>query len=124
MTIDEISHLVAERLLQGTMYHDEFINYYSFLGLEGYKLFHKYHFIEETLAYQDFINYFITTFDKLIPKITFNSLLSLSIIPDNWYNYTREDTDTNTRRNAIKNGLEKYVSWEKETKKFLEDMFL
>lgn len=30
--------------------------------------------------------------------------------------------DVNTRRNAVKSGLEKYIRWEKDTKKFLEDM--
>ena len=46
MTIDELSNLVAQRILQGSMNHAEFANYYSFLGLDGYKSFHKYHFVD------------------------------------------------------------------------------
>ena len=63
-------------------------------------------------------------FNMLIPKVTFDSLVSLSILPENWYNHKREQTDINTRRNAVKNGLEKYVIWEQDTKKFLENMSL
>ena len=33
MTIEEIGRNVAERLLQGVMSHEEFTNYYNFLGL-------------------------------------------------------------------------------------------
>lgn len=122
MTIEEIGSVVAQRLLQGSMNHQEFINYYNFLGLEGYKLCHEYHFIEQTFGYLDFVEYYITMYNKLVPTFSIESLSSITILPDNWYNYTREDMDINTRRNAIKNGLQKYVHWEKDTKRFLEDM--
>ena len=122
MTVDEISSLVAQRLLQGAMNHEQFANYYSFLGLEGYKLFHTYHFLDETLEYINFIDYYIGTYNKLIPHFAIETLSSISIIPQNWYSHMREDTDVNTKRNAIKNGLEKYVKWERDTKKFLEDV--
>lgn len=123
MAIDEISNLVAQRLLQGAMNHEQFTNYYNFLGLEGYKLFHEYHFLEEICGYRKFIDYYIEHYNRFVPHFSFNSLSSFSIIPDNWYNYMREDVDIATRRNAIKNGLEKYVHWERDTKSFLEDMY-
>lgn len=122
MTIDEISSLVAQRLLQGTMNHSQFSNYYNFLGLEGYKLFHEYHFFEQTSGYTEFITYFMEHYNRFVPRFATDSLNSLSIVPDNWYGYVREDVDMNTKRNAVKNGLEKYVHWERQTKKFLEDM--
>ena len=64
----------------------------------------------------------MSTYSKLIPPFSIDSLSSISIVPNNWYEHMREDTDINTRRNAVKNGLEKYVNWERDTKKFLEDM--
>lgn len=122
MTIEEIGNLVAQRLLQGSMNHEEFSNYYHFLGLEGYKCCHKYHFIEQTMNYKQFVDYYISQHDKLIPKFSLEGLTLVKIVPDNWYGYTRVDMDTQTRRNAVKSGLQKYVQWEKDTKKFLEDM--
>ena len=59
------------------------------------------------------MTYYINHYNKLIPEVTNNSLTSSSILPNNWYNYTREDVDINTKRNAVKSGLEKYVHWER-----------
>lgn len=123
MPFEEICKLVAQRLLQGCMNHEQFANYYDFLGLEGYSIFHEYHFFEQMHGYREFITYYIDHQDKLVQDFSPNSLSTFNIIPDNWYDYTREDVDINTRRNAVKSGLEKYIHWEKETKKFLEDMY-
>ena len=123
MPFEEICKLIAQRLLQGCMNHEQFANYYDFLGLEGYSIFHEYHFFEQMHGYREFITYYIDHQDKLVQDFSQNSLSTFNIIPDNWYDYTREDVDINTRRNAVKSGLEKYIHWEKETKKFLEDMY-
>ena len=123
MAIEEISRLVAQRLLQGCMNHEQFANYYDFLGLKGYKKCHEYHFFEQMSNYRKFITYYIEHENRLIPDFSAKTLTSFSIVPDNWYGYTREDVDINTKRNAVKSGLEKYVNWQKETKKFLQEMY-
>ena len=123
MPFEEICKLIAQRLLQGCMNHEQFANYYDFLGLEGYSIFHEYHFFEQMHGYREFITYYIDHQDKLVQDFSPNSLSTFNIILDNWYDYKREDVDINTRRNAVKSGLEKYIHWEKETKKFLEDMY-
>lgn len=123
MPFEEICKLVAQRLLQGCMNHQQFANYYDFLGLEGYKFFHDYHFFEEMHGYREFMSYYIEQYDKLITDYVSQSLTAFTIIPNNWYDYLREDMDINTRRSAVKSGIEKYLRWQKETKKFLEDMY-
>lgn len=123
MTVEEISSLVAQRLLQGSMNHQAFAKYYSFLGLDGYKLFHEYQYYEQTCSYLKFTFYFMQHYSKLLPKFSTQTLSTFSIVPDNWYEYSREDMDINTRRSAVKNGLEKYLHWQKETKKVFEDMY-
>lgn len=125
MAVEDICRLIAQRLLQGTMYHEQFANYYNFLGLLGYKTYHEFQFYEQNNNYKEFLTYFINHYDKLIPNAfsSDSSLTSFSIIPTNWYEYKRDDMDNNTRRNAVKSGLEKYVRWETQTKKFFEDMY-
>ncbi len=123
MPFEEICKMIAQRLLQGCMNHEQFANYYDFLGLKGYSLCHEYHFFQQMHGYRQFVTYYIEHQDKLIQDFSPTSLTSFNIIPDNWYNYAREDVDVNTRRNAVKSGLEKYVHWENDTKKFLEDMY-
>ena len=123
MTIEEIGGLIAQKMLQGTMIHQQLINYYNFLGLKGYQKCHEYHYYEESCAYIDFMSYFINYYNKFLPKYSFDSLTAPSIIPQNWYGYKRQDVDTNTKRNAVKNGLQKWISWEKEVKHFLQETY-
>ncbi len=125
MPIEEICKLIAQKLLQGCMNHQEFSNYYNFIGLQGYKLAHEYHFFEQMIHYRDFITYYIQHENRIIPEFSTESLVSssFSIIPNNWYGYLREDVDLTTRRNAVKSGLEKYIRWEKQVKAFLEQMY-
>ena len=123
MTVEEIGGLIAQKMLQGTMIHEQLINYYNFLGLKGYQKCHEYHYEEESSAYIKFMCYFINHYNKLLPKYSFESLTAPVIIPDNWYGYNREDVDISTKRNAVKNGLEKWISWEKEVKHFLQETY-
>ena len=44
------------------------------------------------------------------------------VIPQNWYKYTRYDVDSNTKRQAVKDGFKKWLDYEKETKQFLVEM--
>lgn len=45
-----------------------------------------------------------------------------NIIPANWYNYTRYDVDSGTKRSAVKEGFKKWLDYEKETKQYLSRM--
>lgn len=124
MTVEEIGSNISERLLQGAMNHEQFANYYDFLGLEGYKLYHEYHYFEQSCNYRKFTTYFIKRYDKLISNFSISSFVSPSIIPNNWFEHNRNDIDVNIRRNAVKTGLEKLVNWEVETQKYLEDLYI
>ena len=46
-----------------------------------------------------------------------------SVIPQSWYRYSRFDVDINTKKNAIQTGINKWVNWERDTKKFYESMY-
>lgn len=123
MTVEEIGGLIAQKMLQGTMIHQQLINYYNFLGLKGYQKCHEYHYQEESCAYIKFMDYFISHYNRLLPRYSFDSLTSPSIVPQNWYGYNREDVDINTKRNAVKSGLEKWIAWEADVKHFLQEMY-
>ena len=45
------------------------------------------------------------------------------MIPEAWFKYTRSDVDIATRKSSIQAGFEKWVEWEKSTKKLYEQMF-
>ena len=46
-----------------------------------------------------------------------------SVIPESWYQYNRHDVNTATRKNAIQVGMDKWVTWEKDTKKLYENLY-
>jgi hypothetical protein len=120
MTIDEIYSKIASHMIKGMMLHEELADYYDFLGLQGYKRCHEYHYLDETCAYRGLCRYYINHHNKLILKVEFDNP---NVIPDSWYKYTRQDVDNNTKKNAVKNGITVWVDWEKETKSLYEQMY-
>lgn len=120
MVIDDIFASIANRLLLGSMIHEQLINYYDFLGLCGYKECHKYHFFEEIKGYRKIVEYFMDSYGRFIPQSRFDNP---TIIPENWYRVQKQEVDINTKRAAIKNGQQKWLTWERETKTFLQQMY-
>ena len=120
MTIEEIYRELSNHMIKGIMMHEQLTNYYDFLGLDGYKRCHEYHYISEICAYRGLCRYFTNHHDKLIP---YSEVDNPEIIPESWYNYTRQDVDATTKKNAVRNGLTKWVDWEKETKQLYEQMY-
>lgn len=102
------------------MIHEQLANYYDFLGLQGYKRCHEYHFLQETCAYRGICRYFINHHNMLIPDERFEAP---DVIPSSWYEHTRDDVDIATKKNAVKSGLTRWVTWERETKKLYEQMY-
>ena len=45
-----------------------------------------------------------------------------NVIPTGWYNHTRYDVDASTKRNAVKEGLKKWLDYEKDTRQYLSQM--
>lgn len=121
--MDKICTAIAQMLLQGVMIHQQFITYYDFLGLQGYKTCQYYHYLEESSRYEDFVLTYINYTNKIIP-IHYINTDSIFIVPDNWYKYTREDIDTGTKQSAIKTGYQKWLKWERDIKVFLEQKYV
>ena len=120
MTVEEIYSELAAHMIKGMMFHEQLANYYDFLGLKGYKRCHEYHFMAETCGYRKLNRYFINHHNKLIPE---KEVEDPEVIPDSWYKYDRQDVDASTKKNAVKNGLTRWVEWEKETKHLYEQSY-
>lgn len=120
MTVEEIFSNISSHMVKGLMIHTQLADYYDFLGLPGYKRCHEYHALKETCGYRGINRYFINHYNKLIPE---QKIEDPAIIPESWFRYTRQDVDNNTKRNAIKSALDKWVDWEKETKQLYQEMY-
>lgn len=119
MTIEEIFNKLASHMVEGIMVHDEMANAYDFLGLYGFSKCHDYHHLEETCAYRCLSHYYSIHYHKLLKVDT---QVRQTIIPESWYKYTTMAVDTNTKRQAVKDMMNKWVAWERDTKKLYQEM--
>ena len=119
MTVEEIFNKLASHMVEGIMYHDDFAKAYDFLGLRGYARCHDYHHIEEECGYRCLSHYYATHYFKLLQL---EPLTQPSIIPESWYKYSTQAVDSGTKRNAVKELMNKWVEWEKSTKQLYQEM--
>ena len=118
MTVSEIFEKLNSHLVEGVMLHDQLAEYYDFLNLHGYKRCHEYHAFCEFKTRRKVMRYYVNHYNRLplAEKAT-----NPKAIPENWYNYTRQEVDAGTKKRAVRDGFVKWVDWEKETKKLYEE---
>lgn len=104
-------------MTKGLMIHSQLSDYFGFLGLPGYKKAHCYHYFAENQSYKELSNYYLRHYNKLIVELP---LETPQIIPEDWYQFTRQQVTGEVRETAVSTGLSKWISWEKETKKLYE----
>ena len=121
MTTEEIFKGLSSHMIKGMMIHDKMADYYDFLSLRGYKRCHEYHFKKESACYRKLHRYFLNHYHRLIEE---EQIEAPDIIPASWYRYTRSEVDVSTKRNAVKNGMEKWAAWEKDTKAYYEKAYM
>lgn len=103
------------------MIHEQMSDYYDFLNLHGFKRCHEYHAKCEMKNMRKLHRYYLNHFNKLIEE---ERIEDPSVIPNDWYRYTRQEVDATTKRNAVRDGIEKWVAWEHETKDLYESMYI
>ena len=113
MTVDEIFANMTAHMVKGFMLHQDLANYYDFLNLHGFKRCHEYHYFCESISHRRLYRYYVNHYNKLVP---YQDIRSEDVIPESWYRYTRQDVDANTKKNAVKSGVEQWVKWEQATK--------
>ena len=120
MEVSEIFARLKAHMLEGMVFHDEMARYYGFLNCGRWKSEHEWRYAEETEGYRDLCEYYMTTYNMLIPVEPMNRP---DVIPDSWYRYMRQDVDANTRKNGMEIGIRKWVEWERETKNLYQEMW-
>ena len=120
MTLEDVFSKLSSHLIEGLMFHDQLSNYFGFLSLNGYEMCHKYHYLSESLSYKELNSYYLKHYNKLVKE---GKPTNPSAIPQSWYKFTRQDVDTNTKKNAVQAGFTKWVTWERDTKNIYEAMY-
>ena len=120
MEVSEIFARLKAHMLDGLVFHDEMVRYYGFIHCEDYAKMHKEHYEDETKGYRKLGDYYMRHYNMLIPT---EPMERPDVIPDSWYRYARHDVDKQTRDNAIRVGMKKWVEWERATKQLYQDMW-
>lgn len=119
MTVEEVFKTISSHMIEGMMVHDSLADTFAFLNLNGFKRISEYQFKKESLCYRKLHRYYIDRYHKLVEE---SRVDDPNIIPESWYNYTRPQVDINSKRNAVKSMIDKWVSWEKDTKQLYQGM--
>ena len=120
MTIEEIFSQIAQRMIEGLMTHSQLADYFSFLGLKGYHKCHIYHYFEENSNYKKIAEYYMTHYNRLLIDMPFKNP---NVIPENQFQFNRYQVSMDSRKSAIKTGIERQVTQERGTKKFYEQHY-
>jgi len=120
MTVEEIFTTIAKHMAEGIKFHHDMSKGYDFLGLYGFSKCHEYHYLAETKGYECLLHYYSCRYHKLLDV---KDIPEPDIIPETWYKYTTMAVDVNTKRNSTKTMMEKWVNWERDTKKLYQDMY-
>lgn len=102
---------VIRRQAEGLMYHDEMVDYYTFLNLGVLKDVHKKQAKEELSNLRKTKCDFITTF-FVLPVYT---ATDPKAIPADWKTKTTADVDEPSLKVLIKSSLNDYFNWEDQT---------
>lgn len=121
MTVLEIFQKISDRQTTALMMHEDFADYYDFLGLRGFKRMHEYQFFTESAEMRGMHRYYINHYNQLL--ISVNPIQKIEVIPSDWARYNRYDVDQSTLQKSIKDGLEKWRSWEAETKELYQNLY-
>ena len=120
MTVEEIFKELSKHMIRGVMFHSQQADYYDFLNLHGYKRMSEYHLFCEMKLLRKLHRYYLNHFNKLIEE---DRVEDPELIPTSWYRYARQDVDINTKRSAVRTGMESWVDWEEQTKELYERMY-
>lgn len=120
MTIEEIFSQIGQHMIEGLMIHSQMADYYAFLGFKGFAKCHEYHFFEENYNYKKLANYYMNHYHKILLERRFNNP---NIIPEEWYQHSREDVSLETKQTYIEAGFKKWIDWERKTKSFYQQQY-
>ena len=120
MTVEEVFTKLAIHMKEGVRMHQALAEAYNFLGLYGFAKCHTYHYMEELKGYECLLWYYSTRYHKLLDT---TNVPMPDVIPNTWYKYNTMEVDVSTKRNSVKSMMEKWVQWERNTKKLYQDMY-
>ena len=120
MAVAETFAQLAKHMVKGLMVHDQMVNYFDFLGLDGFRLEQEKHYREESENYHRLCHFYMTHYGGLINP---GEIANPNLIPQSWFKHVRSDVDNSTKRNGIENAFSEWKKWELEARKTYENAY-
>ena len=111
MTVEEIFKKLSAHMIKGFMFHEQMTDYFGFLNLHGYESCHHYHATKEYMAMRELHRFYLDHYGRLIEE---DQISNPAVIPSSWYRYTKDQVDPKTKRQGVKDAIERWVAWETE----------
>lgn len=119
MEIIEILGKLADRQVGGMMIHEQMADLFDLLNLHGYKRWHEYRFVEESINMRLTKRFCVATTDKI--ALT-SDITDPKGLPSIFINKLRKDITG--KLDIVKGAFEKIATWEKDTLKLLNDLYI
>ena len=113
MKAGEVFARISTHMVEGMMMHDQMADAYNFLTMPGFRALQEKRFMEETEAMRKLHLYYICHYNMLLEE---GHPQDPRALPHSWQGYTRQQVATDTKRKAVRELMEHWVRWEKETK--------
>lgn len=104
---------VIRNVIEGTMFHSQMIQYFDYLGLDGFAKLHKIRFERENAELVELFKYVVEVYGVAIGDVKPDSR---NFIPEEWYEGLRESVRDEDRVNYIRFGVESWKDWESKSK--------
>lgn len=114
MTCEGLYVEMSNRITSAVMMHADMADYFSFLGMHGFKRVHEYQYLTESIGRNRLHREYIDIHNKIIPD-NYDIRSRASVIPKDWVKYTRSDIDDSVTPKFVRHAMEIYRDWEKET---------
>lgn len=108
----EIFSEVNKRMGTALMLHSSMSDYFSFIGLHGFKRMHEYQYYSESIGKRKLHHFYLDQTNMLLEPSGHDKV---DIIPKEWYKHTRMDITSGVMTKAVKQAFDTYKQWEEET---------
>lgn len=112
MAVSDIFEQISTRQIVALMLHDQLSDYFGFLGLRGYQALHEQRYRAESAEMRATHRFYLSRFGRLLPA---GRPEDPAALPSAWRGRSWAEVDASTRRRAVKDGFERWVSWERGT---------
>lgn len=121
MRAAEVFGKISTHMVEGMMLHDQMADAYAFLGMHDLSKLHEHRFREESESMRHIHQYAINHIGMLPEE---GNPADPHALPHSWHGYTRQQVTAETKRKAVRDLMEHWVKWERETKRCYEKAYI